>query len=98
MKSEIHAEREYAELFVITMEECAELIQILSKIQRFGLDQKNSEHLKQELGDVYCMVTGFIEAGLISEEEMWENSLKKVEKLKKFSDLFKDSSESLKKA
>jgi len=77
------------------MEECAELIQILSKIQRFGLDQNNSEHLKQELGDVYFMITTFMAKGLISEEEMWECSLKKGEKLKIFSDLFKDSSEDL---
>ena len=53
------------ELLGILQEECAEVIQIISKIRRFGLhshhplDNKritNQEHLAHEIGDIFGMV------------------------------------------
>ena len=43
------------ETLIITQEECAEVIQVISKIMRFGLDE-NDHRLESELGDLLCMV------------------------------------------
>jgi len=47
----------------IAQEECAEVIQAISKISRFGIDnlkpgkpKTNREHLEEELGDLLAMV------------------------------------------
>jgi NTP pyrophosphatase (non-canonical NTP hydrolase) len=49
------------ELLLILQEECAEVIQAVSKIFRFGLDtewngETNRQHLEEELGDLKCMI------------------------------------------
>ena len=50
------------EILVITQEECAELIQEISKIRRFGLDSTHRDGLShqvkltQEAGDVLAMI------------------------------------------
>ena len=43
------------ELMTITMEECGELIQACSKSIRCD-DYENNDDLKEELGDVLCMI------------------------------------------
>lgn len=48
----------------LTIEECAEVIQVISKINRFGWDRSpwkpedtsNAEELERELGDVFAMM------------------------------------------
>ena len=49
------------ELLLILQEECAEVIQAVSKIFRFGIDTtwngvSNRDHLEEELGDLKCMM------------------------------------------
>ena len=78
------------ELFTITGEECAELIMAMSKISRFGLDKKNKANLKQELGDVACMLTLFVEHGYITEKELIRCADKKKNKLTIWSGLIPD--------
>jgi NTP pyrophosphatase (non-canonical NTP hydrolase) len=80
------------EVMDITQEECAEVIQAISKIRRFGMDNAkpgteytNREHLEEELGDVLAMV----DILLINQVVNWGNLHKakraKIEKLKKWS-------------
>lgn len=78
------------ELFTITGEECAELIMIMSKIRRFGLSPDSEENLKQELGDVACMLALFLEHGYITEEELTQCADEKKRKLTKWSELIPD--------
>ena len=51
------------EVMDILQEECAEVIQAVSKISRFGIDnfkpgkaKTNREHLEEELGDMIAMI------------------------------------------
>ena len=80
------------EVMDIAQEECAEVIQAISKIRRFGIDNakpgtnySNREHLEEELGDVLAM----IDILMINEVVSWGNLHKakraKIEKLKKWS-------------
>ena len=43
------------EIMTILQEECAEVIQAVSKVKRFGLEG-NVEDLKKELCDLQCMI------------------------------------------
>ena len=46
------------ESLIILAEECAEVIQAVSKLQRFGInDAKNIKALENEIGDVFAMLT-----------------------------------------
>ncbi len=85
-------ESENNEVMDITQEECAEVIQAISKIRRFGIDNTkpgteytNRAHLEEELGDVLAM----IDILMINEVVKWGNLHKakraKIEKLKKWS-------------
>ena len=78
----------------IAQEECAEVIQAISKIRRFGLtnskpgtDYTNQAHLEEELGDMLAM----IDILMINEVVSWANLHKakraKIEKLKKWSNI-----------
>lgn len=80
------------EVMDILQEECAEVIQAVSKIRRFGIDNAkpgtdydNRAHLEEELGDVLAMV----DILLINEVVNWGNlhaaKRAKIEKLKKWS-------------
>ena len=53
------------ETLVIAQEECAEVIQVISKMQRFGIDDANRQKLTAEVGDLLCMVDLMIEQNLI---------------------------------
>ena len=46
----------HQQLFVITMEECGELIQECSKILRHGMNEKTHSKLIDEIGDVCAMI------------------------------------------
>ena len=74
---------------VITMEECAELQMVCSKILRQGssvTDEKLNE-LTEEIGDVYCMIELMQEHGFVKHKDIISRSKVKREKLKKWSDL-----------
>lgn len=79
------------ELFYITQEECAEVIQSISKILRFGFNDefKNKDRLTEEIGDLVACITLLQASGIIDKEEMELAVENKILKLKKWSKLFK---------
>ena len=77
------------EIMTILQEECAEVIQAVSKVRRFGLSDNVGE-LKKEMCDLLCMLELMKEFNVVnlSYEEQLENIFQKREKLKKFSKIF----------
>ena len=82
------------EILLITQEECAEVIQAISKCFRFGLDnhkpgkpKTNKEHLEEELGDLVAMITLLEMHGVISQLNIEKAKLTKFEKLKTWSNI-----------
>ena len=76
------------ELMTITMEECGELIQACSKSIRCD-EYENNDDLKEERGDVLCMIELIKENGLISQRELDNQVNIKRMKLMKWSKLFR---------
>jgi NTP pyrophosphatase (non-canonical NTP hydrolase) len=83
-----------SEIMDIAQEECAEVIQAISKVRRFGWlskhpssQQTNRQHLEEEIGDLMCMVDLMREQGMIDWAEVIEHSDNKREKLKKWSNI-----------
>ena len=74
------------ELMIITMEECGELIQECSKAIRCDKYYDN-DRLKEEIGDVQCMLDLIQEFDLVSHDEIDDRAALKEEKLKKWSSL-----------
>ena len=74
------------ETLVIAQEECAEVIQVISKIQRFGIDDANRQKLTAEVGDLLCMVDLMIEQNLIDADLTPAIEAKRT-KLKKWSSI-----------
>ena len=83
------------EILGILQEECAEVIQSVSKCVRFGIDNEHKsgktqrENLSMEVGDLVCMIGLMIEAGLVKEEDINRARDEKIEKLKVYSNIFK---------
>ena len=85
------------EVMDILQEEAAEVIQAVSKISRFGLDnlkpgkpKTNREHLEEELGDLMAMVTILLDKGIVTRVNLEQAESAKIEKLKQWSTIFKD--------
>ena len=85
------------EILLITQEECAEVTQAISKIFRFGMDAKhpnedrnNRQRLEEELGDLVCMIGLLITQEVVNEENVENAAKAKLNKLKKWSTIFKD--------
>ena len=78
------------ELFVITMEECGELIQACSKMIRSKGKTKYERNLQDEVGDVVCMIEILKMNGLINDKQIEERVKEKKEKLMKWSMLFSE--------
>jgi NTP pyrophosphatase (non-canonical NTP hydrolase) len=85
------------EVMDITQEECAEVIQAISKISRFGIDnlkpgkpKTNREHLEEELGDMLAMVDIMLELGIVSADNLAIAKEAKIEKLKKWSKIYEE--------
>jgi NTP pyrophosphatase (non-canonical NTP hydrolase) len=81
------------EILLITMEECAEVTQAISKIFRFGIDDtyndiSNREQLTTELGDLKCMIELIMLSGMVNRSEVCLAEIKKKEKLTKWSNIF----------
>jgi NTP pyrophosphatase (non-canonical NTP hydrolase) len=86
------------EVMDILQEECAEVIQAVSKISRFGLDnfkpgkpKTNREHLEEELGDLLAMVDILLEFGVVNEEALQRAEVAKIEKLKRWSNIYEQA-------
>lgn len=82
------------ETLLILMEECAEVIQAISKCQRFGLnnikpltDKTNKDHLTEELGDLAAMIDILIDQGIVGSSGLDAAKIAKKEKLKKWSSI-----------
>ena len=86
---------EEKEILNILLEECAEVIQAVSKILRFGFDSchpsnleyTNREHLTEELGDLYCIMNLLSQKTIVAREDIINYANKKIDKLKKYSDI-----------
>ena len=83
------------EVMDILQEECAEVIQAVSKIRRFGIDnhkpgkpKTNREHLEEELGDLYAMIDILQELDIVSWTNIERAAEAKREKLKTWSNIF----------
>ena len=76
----------------ILQEECAEVIQDVSKCRRFGVDNvylngtgTQRENLAKEVGDVLAMIDILIKMEVINPESLELAKRAKIEKLKKWS-------------
>tara|TARA_B100000886_G_scaffold326982_1_gene273991 strand:- start:573 stop:833 length:261 start_codon:yes stop_codon:yes gene_type:complete len=79
----------YQELLTITAEECGELIQACSKaLRRQDLDDEN---LRNEIGDVMCMIELLQEWDIVSWTEIEERIQEKRKKLKIWSELIDET-------
>jgi len=82
------------EILLIIQEECAEVIQAISKVLRFGIESKhpstgitNKSHLEEELGDLMAVVT-LLSSETVLVENVASAMDRKIEKLKKWSNIF----------
>ena len=76
------------ELLVITSEEASEIVQVVSKILRFGMQTKDQKALIEEIGDMQCMIDLIVEHRLVSKKQIKDRSKIKRTKLKKWSKLW----------
>jgi len=82
------------EVLVITQEEAAEVIQEISKIFRFGIEQQHRdgmlhrERLQTEVGDLLCMIDLLIDHRLIDPVQIEIARQAKIAKLKQYSNIF----------
>lgn len=81
------------EIILIAQEECAEVIQAISKVNRFGIDgvhngKSNRDHLEEEIGDLICMFELMIENGIIMQECIDKAKERKIAKLKCWSNIY----------
>ena len=63
------------ELKIILIEECAELIQSITKMIRFGETEKNLERVRQEVADVKVMIK--LLEDVLGDLRIYEESKKK---------------------
>lgn len=85
----------HQEILNITAEECAEVIQAVSKINRFGIDnfkpgkpKTNRQHLEEEIGDLLAMVDLLVESKLLNEESIELARVVKHNKLREWSKIY----------
>lgn len=82
------------QIFVILQEECAEVIQEVSKIFRFGIDEKHKSGvthramLEEEVGDLLCMVDLLVEYGIVDKANLELAKINKQSKLKQWSNIY----------
>ena len=82
------------EILDILQEECAEVIQAISKCRRFGIENvykdggTQREHLVQELGDVTLLVELLHAHQLFTESELHQAKLNKSTKLVQWSNIY----------
>lgn len=82
------------EILVITQEECAEVIQEISKIFRFGITElhkdggSHREKLETEIGDLLCMINLLTSHGIIRPDAVSQAVNNKTTKLKQWSKIY----------
>lgn len=87
--------QQQTDIMDISQEECAEVIQAISKIRRFGLNSEhngvtNKEHLEEEVGDLMCMFNLLDEFDLVDWTKVSMHAQNKLKKLKTWSTIFND--------
>jgi NTP pyrophosphatase (non-canonical NTP hydrolase) len=86
---------ETREVLLILQEECAEVIQAISKCFRFGPDhlkpgkeKTNMQHLEEEVGDLMAMVELLTDLNIgVTMDGITQAKINKFQKLKKWSTL-----------
>jgi len=84
------------EALVILQEECAEVIQEVSKCFRFGINDLNKDGiqhslvLEKEVADMLCMVDILVDQGILDTARLAEGKREKQTKLKKWSKLYEN--------
>lgn len=83
------------EIMSILQEECAECIQAVSKVFRFGFDnthpeklQNNREHFAEEVGDLQAMIDLLLENNIVSRDQVNLARDNKFNKLRKWSSIY----------
>ena len=76
------------ELLVITSEEASEIIKVVSKILRYGMQPKDQKALIEEIGDMQCMIDLIVQHKLITRTQIKDRIKIKRNKLKKWSGLW----------
>lgn len=76
------------EMLVITMEECGELTQACSKYIRSSGRAKYRQNLREEVGDVMCMIEILKMAGMVTDKQIESRMEEKRKKLEKWSNIF----------
>lgn len=81
------------EALTILQEECAEVIQVCSKLLRFGdsPEYNNIQRLEQEIGDVLTLIIYLSDTGVIDADNLEKTIHIKTERLKKWSNLYNES-------
>jgi NTP pyrophosphatase (non-canonical NTP hydrolase) len=80
------------EILDLLQEECGEVVQMVSKARRFGLDEKR-EDLVKELGDVVLLIELLHAHGLFSHAELNQAKLSKSTKLVKWSTIYDEGNQ-----
>ena len=82
------------EILLILQEECAEVIQAVSKCERIGANnykpgkpKTNKHHLEEELGDLLAMIDLLEEKGFVNWSNMLLAKEAKFNKLKQWSNI-----------
>jgi NTP pyrophosphatase (non-canonical NTP hydrolase) len=83
------------EIMLIAQEECAEVVQAISKVFRFGKTdeyngQTNQQRLEEEVGDLMCMIELMQEYGIVNATNVLNANVKKRLKLGKWSSIFNE--------
>jgi NTP pyrophosphatase (non-canonical NTP hydrolase) len=91
-------ENKQKEVMLICQEECAEVIQAISKCFRFGFDSEfdgktNHQRLTEEVGDLMCMIDLMIEKNIVDDMSVHKAALDKRIKLQQWSNIFDNEKE-----
>lgn len=81
------------EILLILQEECAEVIQAISKVKRFGMEN-NKDQLEQELADCLLMMNLCYENGIVDDnkEKLRQRMEIKKQRLMKYSSIYDTTS------
>jgi NTP pyrophosphatase (non-canonical NTP hydrolase) len=88
-ETKIKSERKIKEILDILQEECAEVVQAVSKCRRFGLTE-NRDKLVQELADVSLLIELLHAYQLYTHTELHLGKNLKAQKLTKYSTIYED--------
>ena len=89
-------EQKLQEILDILQEECGEVVQAVSKIRRFGLDNSHKdgktqrENFTQEIGDLMLLIDLLYAYNVFTEAEIHQAKLRKSQKLSIYSTIYED--------